>query len=428
MITYFDYISHASAMPEGEIWDTVRNALSATMYPLTENRSLRIAYYWGQVGGWSAKVYNIGRGFSSFNTSRLQTANPFSARFLFNASAEVSNSTIIPIFHLVQGHQHEPPIDADYSSILASLVSGGQVDLTAISGPKDPPYAIQLNAAGLDWINPLGMTYFGMRAENDLLNLVFTGVTIGYGVALRFYPAYFANTTDEAYPADTSATLVGTFKGLSNPMLEVQYDGEVLNYPRCYFKYWLDDGLNPTLSPVMTSGYALGALLDDVIRIPVSGLAPNIRYGYQFCVQTEHFVYTGAIKYFTTTGTPPPPTLEASFTASPATGKPPLTVNFQDTSVGDIAGRLWDFGDGETSGEVNPTHVYGAVGNYLVTLTVTDTLGNQSAAQFNVVVVAVVKSSFPWWLLVVAAVVGIVASRANKGKSEVVKSTPKRKS
>jgi PKD repeat protein len=33
---------------------------------------------------------------------------------------------------------------------------------------------------------------------------------------------------------------------------------------------------------------------------------------------------------------------------------------------------LWDFGDGSTSTEENPSHVYTAVGRYTVTLTVTD--------------------------------------------------------
>jgi len=38
----------------------------------------------------------------------------------------------------------------------------------------------------------------------------------------------------------------------------------------------------------------------------------------------------------------------------------------------------WDFGDGNTSNEQNPTHIYTNVGNYTVTLTVTDNKSSQS--------------------------------------------------
>ncbi len=55
-----------------------------------------------------------------------------------------------------------------------------------------------------------------------------------------------------------------------------------------------------------------------------------------------------------------------------------LTVNFTDQSTdanGDITTWLWDFGDGMTSDEQNPVHVYGESGSYDATLTVTDSEG-----------------------------------------------------
>lgn len=53
-----------------------------------------------------------------------------------------------------------------------------------------------------------------------------------------------------------------------------------------------------------------------------------------------------------------------------------------------IAGYLWDFGDGSSGTGVIATHQYGAPGNYLVRLTVTDNQGltNQSAPQTVTVV------------------------------------------
>ena len=50
-----------------------------------------------------------------------------------------------------------------------------------------------------------------------------------------------------------------------------------------------------------------------------------------------------------------------------------LTVNFEDYSYAstDITAWVWDFGDGATSTEQNPTHTYTADGEYTVTLVIT---------------------------------------------------------
>ncbi|MBN1905799.1 MAG: PKD domain-containing protein [Deltaproteobacteria bacterium] len=70
------------------------------------------------------------------------------------------------------------------------------------------------------------------------------------------------------------------------------------------------------------------------------------------------------------------PLLSASFSATPETGKKPLSVTFTDFSSGDISGWLWDFGDGSTSTEQNPAHIYSKPGKYTVSLTVTGAGGS----------------------------------------------------
>lgn len=60
----------------------------------------------------------------------------------------------------------------------------------------------------------------------------------------------------------------------------------------------------------------------------------------------------------------------AGFNPSP-TSTDPLMVQFANTSSGEYAGLLWNFGDGVTSTEPAPTHTYTAPGEYLVTLTLT---------------------------------------------------------
>ncbi|MDO8311892.1 MAG: PKD domain-containing protein, partial [Sideroxyarcus sp.] len=73
----------------------------------------------------------------------------------------------------------------------------------------------------------------------------------------------------------------------------------------------------------------------------------------------------------------------ANFTANQTTGGIPLIVQFTDTSLGIIASRLWDFGDGTTSTETNPTHTYAVVGKYTVSLTVTNAAGADSETKDN---------------------------------------------
>lgn len=58
----------------------------------------------------------------------------------------------------------------------------------------------------------------------------------------------------------------------------------------------------------------------------------------------------------------------ASFTYTPNSGPHPLSVVFTNTSSNIPIITNWDFGDGITSSEINPTHIYTSTGDYIVTL------------------------------------------------------------
>jgi len=102
-------------------------------------------------------------------------------------------------------------------------------------------------------------------------------------------------------------------------------------------------------------------------------------------------------------------------TAGFAVVKSNNTVTFTDESndsrdsEGAIVEWLWDFGDGETSSEQNPVHVYTAINTYTVTLTVTDN-GNASAATTQEVEVS--------------NIVGIAAEIARPEKFELSQNFP----
>lgn len=84
--------------------------------------------------------------------------------------------------------------------------------------------------------------------------------------------------------------------------------------------------------------------------------------------------------YITVNGSNPDFTLDSN------AGCLPHTVSFTDQSssqFSSIADWQWDFGDGSTSNQQNPTHTFNQRGAYDVTLTVTDTFGCSNSETKN---------------------------------------------
>ncbi|MBO7133841.1 MAG: PKD domain-containing protein [Bacteroidales bacterium] len=68
----------------------------------------------------------------------------------------------------------------------------------------------------------------------------------------------------------------------------------------------------------------------------------------------------------------------ADFSASTTTATVNETISFTDESAFTPTSWLWDFGDGTTSTEQNPTHSYSAIGTYTVQLTVENENGSDT--------------------------------------------------
>jgi PKD repeat protein len=76
----------------------------------------------------------------------------------------------------------------------------------------------------------------------------------------------------------------------------------------------------------------------------------------------------------------------ASFTADPTNVSFGTAIQFTDTSTENPGGWTWDFGDGNTSNEQNPSYTYTEAGTYDVTLTVTNCNGSDTSAPLTITV------------------------------------------
>ena len=77
----------------------------------------------------------------------------------------------------------------------------------------------------------------------------------------------------------------------------------------------------------------------------------------------------------------------SDFTADPVSGRQPLVVQFTNAITGPVTEYTWSFGDGTTSNQPNPVHVYTAMGTYDVSLLVTGPGGSDTKVKANYITV-----------------------------------------
>ena len=146
----------------------------------------------------------------------------------------------------------------------------------------------------------------------------------------------------------------------SSPVLAIQ-DG----MPYIYFTEALSDGSIYCLNPDGTLAWHYNPSEDTAYTLQGAALSDGKVYygtdnGYLYCIDQ---------------GVALPPV--ANFSSDKQAGYLPLTVAFTDESF-NANEFLWDFGDGNTSTEVNPTHTYTTAGSYTVNLTVRNTHGENT--------------------------------------------------
>ncbi len=217
---------------------------------------------------------------------------------------------------------------------------------------------------------PAGWSWdFGDGTNSTDRNPVHTYTSAGkYTVALTASNAGGSNTTTRAdYVMVTGQVKppVASFAGTPTsgyPPLAVTFSDKSSNSPAGW-SWDFGDGVSSTdRNPVHT--------YDTPGKYTVTLTASNAA-GSSIKTRTQYITVK------------PVPAPVANFRADPTYGYSPVTVTFTDTSTKSPTSWLWDFGDGTSSDEQNPVHVYSTVGKYNVTLIASNAGGNSTKTRSN---------------------------------------------
>jgi Zn-dependent metalloprotease len=232
--------------------------------------------------------------------------------------------------------------------------------------------------------NTAGLVY---QDESGAMNEGFSDI---FGTILEFY----------AKPSTANWTIgedIGTpFRSLENPNAYGDpntYHGNYWDYNNevhqnsTVLSHWFylvcqgGSGTNDIGSTYLVNGIGISDAAQIAFRTLTIYLPPSATYNdarfYSIIAAFDLYgACSGAVETVTNAmyavgiGSQYQPNVVADFsTPLTTTCQPPFTVQFQNQSMNGLS-FLWNFGDGNTSTDINPTHTYTNYGNFDVTLTV----------------------------------------------------------
>jgi PKD repeat protein len=157
---------------------------------------------------------------------------------------------------------------------------------------------------------------------------------------------------------------------------------------------WTETGLTWNNAPAIGGAPigSLGAVSPGWIELDVSAVvAGEGTYSFALTSSDSNSAY-----YSSREGAYPPELVVetddrlppvADFDGAPRSGTAPLSVDFTDRSSGAATSWSWTFGDGGSSTDQHPTHVYTSAGIYTVGLTASNADGSDSITLVDYVVV-----------------------------------------
>lgn len=167
--------------------------------------------------------------------------------------------------------------------------------------------------------------------------------------------AVFAGHNHLVERLESGSTAYFVCGGMSN-----QKTGYGITSVSPYQKWWFADANDTGYE--YNSGYVYMMLEANNYYLSMSFYSSSVKLSDSGSTDLVNGVMTGNSLVLTK-----PITIIANFAASAITGISPLSVTFANLSSGSVT-YDWYFGDGGTSNEINPTHIYTIPGNYDVRL------------------------------------------------------------
>ncbi|ACL17224.1 PKD domain-containing protein [Methanosphaerula palustris] len=192
---------------------------------------------------------------------------------------------------------------------------------------------------------------------NSIINSMTCGLVVGGGSGNTIYNNYF-NNLQNVFVAGHDSTNIWNIDRTAGP--------DIMGGPTIGGNFWGTPdgtGFSQTDPDINNDGFC-----DDPYTIGTGNID---RYPLRFW----------------------PPTVTAGFYAFGHVGQAPYSVRFLDQSAGSPTAWTWDFGDGSTSTEQNPTHIYNQTGAYNVALTASNGWGSDMAIQYRCIIVNTVPAA-----------------------------------
>ena len=194
-------------------------------------------------------------------------------------------------------------------------------------------------------------------ADNGVYNVTLT-VTDNSGLSNSTYKSINVSNTPPIAVNDTASTVIDTPVEINVTSNDYDLDGVIIN-----------------ISIISNASHGnLSIKNNTVIYSPDHNFIGKDSFTY-IVIDDDNAKSNPAVVNIEVESSREPP--HCSFNYTPKNPTTEDIIQFQDTSTDDksIVSWYWDFGDGNISGQQNPTHQYKTAGTYIVTLKVEDSDG-----------------------------------------------------
>lgn len=286
------------------------------------------------------------------------------------------------------------------SSITTSNPDGAYVD-NSIAAITDDNYIRVYNVSG-GTLSPLASLYIGfytniadnLNYDRDgnfhlflsdrVLHVYFDGVTltqeeylvlsggsgdIRWQSSTYYADVFYVTKRNNGLFAIRRGALVDFYSNIVYGFtpLAVQFTDTSTGSPSTWLWNFGDGGTSTLQNPQHT--YNTPGIY--TVSLTADGLT-STKTNYLACVDFVGTPLEGAAPLSVSFSIPIAPVADFTYVQTPST----YTFVFTNTSTGSIVTYAWDFGDGTTTTEVNPSHTYATPGDKVVSLTVSNSAGD----------------------------------------------------